>query len=237
MTGLQFIITEDGSHTLFRADLDETYHSKHGAVQESQHVFINNGLRYWLETAATKAAVITGTDGLIANADQQPQVTIFEVGFGTGLNAWLTHQLATEQNLQVRYFSVEAFPLQREVWTQLNYAPDDMAFKALHEAPWNTSVPIDDHFTLNKLEGKLEELSLSEAMDIVYFDAFAPAKQPELWTYSVLEKACNALDTNGVFVTYCAKGQLKRDLRSLGLRVETLPGPPGKKEMVRAVRL
>ncbi|MEJ1236547.1 tRNA (5-methylaminomethyl-2-thiouridine)(34)-methyltransferase MnmD [Chryseolinea sp. T2] len=219
MTDLQFIITEDGSHTLFRADLDETYHSKHGALQESQHVFINNGLRYWMETR------------------NKEQVTIFEVGFGTGLNAWLTHQLATEQKLQVRYFSVEAFPLQPEVWKELNYAPDDRTFKAIHEASWNVSVPVSEYFTLHKLEGKLEDVSLPELTDIVYFDAFAPAKQPELWTYSVLEKACVALDTNGVFVTYCAKGQLKRDLRSLGLRVETLPGPPGKKEMVRAIRL
>ncbi|MGC3947418.1 MAG: tRNA (5-methylaminomethyl-2-thiouridine)(34)-methyltransferase MnmD [Chryseolinea sp.] len=218
MTGLQFITTDDGSHTLFRADLDETYHSKHGAVQESQHVFINNGLRYWLETVRGK------------------QLNIFEVGFGTGLNAWLTHTVARSEKLHITYSSIEAFPLQREVWTQLNYARDEKSFNALHEAPWNTGVAIDDHFTLFKLEGKLEDYPATQPVDLIYFDAFAPAKQPELWTYSVLERVCNTLATNGVFVTYCAKGQLKRDLRSLNLRVETLPGPPGKKEMVRAVR-
>lgn len=219
MSGLQFITTGDGSHTLFRADLDETYHSKHGAVQESQHVFINNGLRYWLDTI------------------HQTRVNIFEVGFGTGLNAWLSHQIARSENLRMTYTSIEAFPLQREVWTQLNYAPEDKSFHALHQASWNSDVPIDEHFTLHKVGGKLEESVMPQAVDIIFFDAFAPVKQPELWTYPVLERVCGSLVTNGVFVTYCAKGQLKRDLRSLDLRVETLPGPPGKKEMVRAVRL
>ena len=218
MNRLTFITTGDGSHTLMRVDLDETYHSIHGAVQESNHVFINNGLRYWLRNVGRR------------------QINLFEVGFGTGLNAWLTHRLAREEDLQIRYVTIEAHPLQREVWTQLNYSPGDASFTRLHDAPWNEPIMIDDHFSIHKVEGKLEDYDVPQHTDIVYFDAFAPARQPELWTYPILERVCDSLATNGVFVTYCAKGQLKRDLRKLGLRVETLAGPPGKKEMVRAVR-
>jgi tRNA U34 5-methylaminomethyl-2-thiouridine-forming methyltransferase MnmC len=216
MSALQIITTADGSHTLFNPDLEETYHSKHGAVQESNHVFIAHGLQHWLDQT------------------QKKKLVIFEVGFGTGLNAWLTHELACTRKLQVTYFSVEAFPLQREVWTQLNYAPDDATFTWLHDAPWNVSVARDDEFTICKMAGKLEDVTMPEGIDVVYFDAFAPSKQPHLWTYDILEKVIRGLSPDGIFVTYCARGQLKRDLRALGLNVETLPGPPGKKEMVRA---
>jgi tRNA U34 5-methylaminomethyl-2-thiouridine-forming methyltransferase MnmC len=179
-------------------------------------VFIKHGLQHWL------------------NQTRKKELVIFEVGFGTGLNAWLTHAMTRDEQLQVTYFSVEAFPLQREVWTQLNYAPGDAAFTWLHEAPWNVPVVRDDGFTLCKIQGKLEEVAPPEGIDVVYFDAFAPSKQPHLWTHEMLGKVCRALSPDGVFVTYCARGQLKRDLRALGLQVETLPGPPGKKEMVRA---
>lgn len=218
MSQVQLIITGDGSHSLFRSDLDETYHSRHGATQESQHVFIKNGLHYWLGKSGNK------------------QPVIFEVGFGTGLNAWLTLQEARKEGLHVTYISIETFPLQRDVWAQLNYT-EDSSFALMHEATWNAPVVIDDCFTLNKVQGKLEDYAVADPINIVYFDAFAPSKQPELWTLPVLENVCRTLTEPGVFVTYCAKGQLKRDLRSLGLQVETLPGPPGKKEMVRASSL
>ena len=158
------------------------------------------------------------------------------MGFGTGLNAWLTIQLARQERLHVTYLSIEAYPIQREVWSQLNYAPQDDAFKLLHEAPWNTSLAIDEHFTLHKIHGKLEEQSMPPGVDVIFFDAFAPSKQPEMWSFAILEKVCTAMSASGVFVTYCAKGQLKRDLRALGLSLDTLQGPPGKKEMVRASR-
>ena len=218
MSLVELITTDDGSHSLFRPDLNETYHSRHGALQESQHVFINNGLHFWLDK--------TGRNSLV----------IFEVGFGTGLNAWLTYREARDKKLKVKYVSVEAFPLQLDVWTQLNYAVDDPLFNGLHEAPWNVAISIDDCFELYKINGKLEDVSIGEPVDLVYYDAFAPVKQPELWQLPVLENVCRPLNAFGVFVTYCAKGQLKRDLRTLGLEVETLQGPPGKKEMVRALR-
>ena len=218
MSGLQIITTADGSHSLFNPDLAETYHSTHGAVQESKHVFIAQGLQHWLRQTGRKTPLI------------------FEVGFGTGLNAWLTHEVAIAAHLKVKYFTVEAFPLQREVWTQLNYAPGDDTYSWLHETPWDVQVLKDDAFTMEKRKGKLEDVIVPEFVDIIYFDAFAPSKQPELWTLEVLEKVCSKLQPDGFLVTYCARGQLKRDLRTLGLLVETLPGPPGKKEMVRASR-
>ncbi|HTF19015.1 MAG TPA: tRNA (5-methylaminomethyl-2-thiouridine)(34)-methyltransferase MnmD [Chryseolinea sp.] len=218
MRPLELITTGDGSHSLFLPEMDETYHSRHGAIQESQHVFIQHGLRYWLGKTRTRS------------------LAIFEVGFGTGLNAWLTNQVARQERLHIRYFSIEAYPIQRDVWTQLNYAPLDDSFRMLHEVPWNTMTKIDEHFSIHKIHGKLETQPMPAPVDLIYFDAFAPNKQPELWSFPVLEKVCSALLASGVFVTYCAKGQLKRDLRALGLHTETLPGPPGKKEMVRAVR-
>lgn len=218
---LRIITTDDGSHSLYHEGLDETYHSRHGALRESQHVFIQHGLRHWCRESA------------------KDSVAIFEVGFGTGLNAWLSHQFAESQGVRVDYVSIEAYPLQREVWSQLNYAqPDDGVFRQLHEVPWSTSARIDEVFNLTKLHGKLEDEQLPlKLFDVVYYDAFAPSKQPALWTYNMLEKVCRLLAPSGVFVTYCAKGQLKRDLRSLGLVMETLPGPPGKKEMIRATHI
>lgn len=218
MSTVQLITTGDGSHSLFVPEMDETYHSRHGAIQESQHVFISHGLRHWLGN--------TGSNTLV----------IFEVGFGTGLNAWLTNQVARQERLHITYYSIEAYPLQRDVWTQLNYSTGDDSFRLLHEAAWNTPVVINEHFTLHKIHGKLEMQLMPSAVDIVFFDAFAPGKQPELWSFQILEKVCAALRPSGVFVTYCAKGQLKRDLRALRLRMETLQGPPGKLEMVRATR-
>jgi tRNA U34 5-methylaminomethyl-2-thiouridine-forming methyltransferase MnmC len=198
--------------------LGETYHSRHGAIQESQHVFIRHGLQFWVEQNRTS------------------NIVIFEVGFGTGLNAWLTMQLARQERLHVTYFSIEAYPIQREVWSQLNYAPQDDSFSLLHDAPWNESVSINQHFTLHKIHGRLETQQMPTDVDVVFFDAFAPSKQPEMWSFQILQKVCAGMSASGVFVTYCAKGQLKRDLRALGLSLETLQGPPGKKEMVRASR-
>ena len=216
MSSLQIITTADGSHSLLNPDLEETYHSRHGAVQESRHVFIANGLEHWLQVTGKK------------------ELNLFEVGFGTGLNAWLTQQLATTRDLKVNYASVEAFPLLPDLWRQLNYAPGDPMFAQLHESPWDTDIVINDQFTLHKIKGKLEEIDMPDDVDLIYYDAFAPSKQPYLWDRAMLEKVCLPLKRAGVFVTYCAMGQLKRDLKSLGLTTETLPGPPGKKEMVRA---
>jgi len=207
---IRIITTSDGSHSLLNTELDETYHSRHGALQESLHVFIKNGLE-------------------VLDLDE---INIFEVGFGTGLNALL----AAQSNKKINYTSIEAFPLPEEVYSQLNYEPRTL-LQDLHRAAWNFKSQILN-LSLTKLHTTLEAVQLPpNHFNIIFFDAFAPSKQPSMWELPMLKKVCDSLTQGGLFVTYCAKGQLKRDLRSLGLEVETLPGPPGKKEMVRARKL
>jgi tRNA U34 5-methylaminomethyl-2-thiouridine-forming methyltransferase MnmC len=219
---IQIITTGDGSHSLLNTTLNETYHSVHGAKRESIHVFIKHGLEFFREKSPCEV------------------VSIFEVGFGTGLNALLTASFADEKKQKINYTSIEAFPLTSEIWSQLNYSETDhdrLLFKKLHEDSWGTENLISDFFALLKMKITLQEISFKEHFDVVYFDAFAPSKQPELWEIPVLQKIYEALKVDGVFVTYCAKGQLKRDLKTLGFLVETLAGPPGKKEMVRALKI
>jgi tRNA U34 5-methylaminomethyl-2-thiouridine-forming methyltransferase MnmC len=223
MDNIEIITTADGSHSLLNKQLQETYHSQHGALQESLHVFVRHGLEFFVE--ATEAS---------------NPVRIFEVGFGTGLNALLTCSWVRDKNYSIEYSSIESYPLQEDVWKNLNYAhsPDEQKiFHELHACKWNEIVVVQERFKLLKLSTTLQDIKLeNRTYDVVYFDAFAPNKQPEMWELPMLEKVVHAMSDRGIFVTYCAKGQLKRDLRSLGLQVETLPGPPGKKEMVRATR-
>jgi tRNA U34 5-methylaminomethyl-2-thiouridine-forming methyltransferase MnmC len=210
---VKLIVTSDGSHSLLNTALDETYHSIHGAIQESVHVFIKHGLDKWVADNPGKT------------------VRIFEVGFGTGLNALLT----AVRNVPVDYTSIEAFPVSEPVYTSLNYSPRDV-LERLHRARWNEWTAVTDNFRLKKIEATLETISLTDNYDVVYFDAFAPSKQPAMWEFPVIKKVSDALSKGGIFVTYSAKGQLKRDLKTLGLEVETLEGPPGKKEMVRGTK-
>ncbi len=226
MPDIEIIITSDGSHSLRNTRLNETYHSIHGAVQESVHVFIKNGFVYF------------------ENQNHPAEIRILEVGFGTGLNALLTLKYALESKLQFHYTSLEAYPVEEETIRQLNY-PEILAFEGavqlfqkLHAARWTQEGSVLNNFVLKKQLARLEEVDLGEEQfDLVYFDAFAPVKQPELWEIGMLRKVEQSMKAGAVFVTYCAKGQLKRDLRSLGLQVQTLSGPPGKKEMVRALKL
>jgi tRNA U34 5-methylaminomethyl-2-thiouridine-forming methyltransferase MnmC len=223
MPDIKLIVTSDGSHSLLNEALNETYHSVHGAIQESRHVFIKNGLSFFLEKHSPSV------------------VSIFEVGFGTGLNALLTVKAVQNTNVGVRYISIEAFPIGEELWSGLNYTKTlgcEDVFVYLHRSSWEKVNKISDQIELLKLQTTLEKVQLTnDSFDLVFYDAFAPNKQPELWTVEMLRKVVSAIKPGGVFVTYCAKGQLKRDLKGLGLNVETLPGPPGKKEMVRAVKL
>ena len=222
MCALRIITTGDGSHSILHETLDETYHSVHGAVQESTHVFIRNGFEY-----------------RVGN-NQPGGLKVLEVGFGTGLNALLTLINAQAHALPVHYTAIEAYPLEREVWGALNYASDDFSasqFQLLHHANWGTPQAINQYFEVLKLQTRLEEATFAQRhYDIVYYDAFAPVKQPEMWRRDRLESVALAMNDEAVFVTYCASGQLKRDLRDLGLKVESLAGPPGKREMVRAVK-
>lgn len=223
---IKIITTDDGSHSLYVAHLNETYHSFHGAIQESLHVFIKHGLDAYTQNK------------------KQKTYSIFEVGLGTGLNALLTADYSEKNNLHIEMTSIEAFPLSPEVTDHLNYGQHIKNekgkdwLKLIHNTPWAITEPIHPQFLLKKIEDKLENFPLEdEAFDVVYFDAFAPNKQEEMWSYTILEKVSRSIKPQGIFVTYCAKGQLKRDLAQLGFQVNTLPGPPGKKEMIQAVKV
>jgi tRNA U34 5-methylaminomethyl-2-thiouridine-forming methyltransferase MnmC len=220
---LQIITTKDGSQSLLNPELNETYHSIHGAKQESLHVFINNGLEF------------------IAHNSAKQLIKILEVGFGTGLNALLTAQYAIENSIAIEYTTLEAFPVNESIWQQLTYAQSESEkeiFYKLHHEPWDQWTEINPSFMLKKLNTTLQLVSFDHNyFDLVYFDAFAPNKQPEMWTLPMLQKTIESLVHNGVFVTYCAKGQLKRDLATCDTTVETLQGPPGKREMIRATKV
>jgi tRNA U34 5-methylaminomethyl-2-thiouridine-forming methyltransferase MnmC len=217
---LKVIITADGSHSLLNEALDETYHSRHGAVQESEYVFLDKGLKFLLEAAKKKS------------------VSILEIGFGTGLNALLTVNVSQKEKINIGYTTLETYPIPEEIWRTLNYLTEKFLFEKIHASAWNEWVAVTSQFNLFKREESLQAVTLgSEQFDLIYFDAFAPNKQPEMWEHVMLEKISFAMKPGAVFVTYCAKGQLKRDLKSLGLVVESLPGPPGKREMVRAIKI
>lgn len=211
--------TADGSHTISIPDLQVTYHSRHGAIQESMHVFIEAGLRYKIKS--TEAAL-----------------SILEMGFGTGLNALLT--LLEQQDREIWYESLEAYPLPVETAMQLNYAEllsQETAaanFEKIQQAAWNEAVSISASFQLLKRELKLEAFTPDRRYDLIYFDAFAPTAQPALWSESVFKKLFDSLRTGGILVTYCSKGDVRRAMQAAGFRVEKIAGPPGKREMVRA---
>jgi tRNA U34 5-methylaminomethyl-2-thiouridine-forming methyltransferase MnmC len=212
--------TGDGSTTLFNEALNETYHSVHGALTESRHVFISNGLQY-----------ATGIFDV-------PVLNILEVGFGTGLNAALTLEFSANTRRRISYFTLEKFPLSQEIRSQLEFpGVDPPALQSLHDLPWDNEVKVNPDFSFHKKESDvLQEQFPENYFHVIYFDAFAPGKQPELWTPELFQKLYSALTQGGVLVTYCAKGQFKRDLKQAGFMVESLPGPPGKREMVRALR-
>lgn len=219
----QIITTADGSHSLLNTHLNETYHSRHGAARESMYVFIQHGLDHFAERHDIR------------------EIDILEVGFGTGLNALLALQRALETDYKITYTTLEAYPLAKEIWMNLNYAESTPYMKdffvTMHESPWSQMQPIHERFLLLKENVLLQNADLkSDHYDVIFFDAFAPNKQPEMWEAAVIRKMAASMKQNAVFVTYCAKGQLKRDLRDAGLIVETLPGPPGKREMVRATK-
>jgi tRNA U34 5-methylaminomethyl-2-thiouridine-forming methyltransferase MnmC len=220
--GIKLITTEDGSHSLFVPSLNETYHSFHGAFRESVHVFMLYGLEAWYNQ----------------NRETFP-VRIFEVGFGTGLNAWLTLVWAEQNKIPVLYHTIEPYPIEKEIYTQLNYTEIDPTiyhykpyFEVLHEAKWGEGTIVSEYFNMKKEQTTLEEVQLYYS-DVVFFDAFAPSKQPELWSKEMLQKVSDYMNPGGVLSTYSAKGQLRRDLKDLGLTVDILPGPSGKKEMTR----
>lgn len=218
-------LTSDGSHTLYNESLNETYHSTHGAIQESMHVFIAQGFRYMLDIRPGKI------------------IRIFEVGLGTGLNALLTAIESGKHSIQVDYVSIEPYPVPGAVIQELNYLSilDDPSaeayFDRIHAAKWGAIEILHPHFSFRKIQTSIQSLEgITGHFHVVYFDAFAPGKQPEMWYKDVLARIYDLLESKGVVVTYCAKGQVKRDLADVGFIVESLPGPPGKREMIRGTK-
>jgi tRNA U34 5-methylaminomethyl-2-thiouridine-forming methyltransferase MnmC len=215
--------TADGSHTLFVAELNEHYHSTNGALQESELVFINNGLHH--------LAVCL------------KEINVLEVGFGTGLNALLTVIEAKKQKRKINYVAIEPEPVDAGIIEQLNYASVIGSteatgyFKKLHEASWTHPAFLSDYFIINKIQAKLEEITLrDEQFNLVFFDAFGPVVQPELWTEAIFTQLFKCLKPGGILVTYSCKGTVKRALKAAGFTIEKLPGPAGKREVLRATK-
>jgi tRNA U34 5-methylaminomethyl-2-thiouridine-forming methyltransferase MnmC len=215
-------ITADGSHTLYVESLDETYHSTHGAIQEAIHVFVEAGLNYF----------------------NKSKINVLEIGFGTGLNAFLTLLESQKDDVEIKYTGIEAFPLGDNITNHLNYVvelnsskEEKHLFVKLHKVEWENYQKITDNFKLNKTKIELDKFETTEQFDVIYFDAFGPRVQPEIWTEAIFEKMYNCLANDGVLVTYCAKGTVKRGLKAVGFNIESLPGPPGKREMTRALKV
>lgn len=215
------ITTDDGSHSLYVPIIDENYHSTHGAIQESLHVFIESGLNY-----IDKAAI-----------------NILEIGFGTGLNAILSFIEGEKKGINIRYFGIEKYPLNENEYQLLNYTTNlgyylQQPFLSMHQQAWEIEIPVTNNFSLCKRNGDANKMNLNELppIDLIYFDAFAPNKQNDLWNTQLFQKIYDNLNIGGVFVTYCAKGVVRRALQEVGFTVERIPGPPGKKEMLRAIK-
>ena len=218
----KIIKTADGATTIYLEDWKESYHSKHGAIQESYHVFIKNGL-----------SLFTGF---------KKQITILEMGFGTGLNTFITFLEAEKQQLSVHYETVEAYPVLPQEISQLNYTEmlhsqnGTAGFNHIHQLSWEEKHHISAHFTLKKRRQFFSEVSDQARFNLIYFDAFGARVQPHLWEEAMFSRMFKALTSQGKLVTYAARGSVRRAMQKVGFSVERLPGPPGKREMLRATR-
>lgn len=219
---MEFVKTADGSKTLYHEAIGEHYHSKHGAYQESMHVFRDTGLKFWLDQHATK------------------EVSILEIGFGTGLNFLVTADFCHMESISLNYVGIEAFPLDLLVLKESGYDA------YVEQSIWNSftdqytralthKIPVNEQITLQIAHQKVMEFQTQELFDVIYFDAFAEIHQPEMWTIETLSHVCKFLRPGGVFVTYAITGNLKRSMKSLGFKIEKAPGAPGKREMLRAI--
>ena len=217
----KIITTNDGSVTIHIEDWDETYHSKHGAIQEAYHVFIKNGLD---------------------NFKDKSKVSILEIGFGTGLNAFITFLEHKKRNLEIEYVGVEAYPILEEEVRQLNYVKELQAeefqstFNLMHEANWEKQIEVTSDFILTKRKQFFQEIKDKEKYNLIYFDAFGFNVQPELWDEVIFKQMYEALLPQGILVTYACRTSIKKAMLSAGFQVEKLPGAPGKREMLRAFK-
>ena len=214
----EIIVTSDGSTTINLPDWNEQYHSKNGSINETYHVFINSGLK------------------LISSEE----VSILEIGFGTGLNCFIT---LLESKKKINYVGVEAYPVTTEEVDKMNFTAilnakkEQEVFKKMHQVSWEEKHQIADTFSLTKRKQFFENIEDKEAFNLIYFDAFGARVQPELWTEEIFKKMFEALKENGILVTYSAKGSVRRAMQSVGFAVERLPGPPGKREMLRGIKV
>lgn len=204
-------ITDDGSITLFSEQFNQHYHSKYGAKTESDRVFLELGYEY--------------------AAENFERIKIFEMGFGTGLNAWLSALSAEKVKIKTSYFGIEKFPV--EAWTYEKF-PDELKF--FHQSAWNEDVLVNDFFIFKKQNISLEEIKIELDFNLIYYDAFAPEAQPELWTGEIFKKLFDALEPGGILTTYCSKGYVQRNLKTAGFFIEKHPGPPHKREILRAIK-
>lgn len=217
---MPIIDSADGSHTILSETYGVTYHSRHGAITETEHVFIQMGL-HW-------------------KAQEKNEISVLEVGFGTGLNAFMSLLEAERQGWIIHYQSLETHPVSMEQVAVLNY-PDMLQvperasdFIQLHSLEWNRPHALSRHFLLEKTLAPLQDFQPERTFDVIFFDAFAPQAQPEMWEEGIFEKLAKAMNPGGGLVTYCAQGEFRRRLRRAGFSTERLPGPPGKREMTRA---
>ncbi|MFN8429411.1 MAG: tRNA (5-methylaminomethyl-2-thiouridine)(34)-methyltransferase MnmD [Spirosomataceae bacterium] len=204
-------ITDDGSITLFSEQFNQHYHSKFGAKTESDRVFLELGFTY--------------------AAEKFENIKIFEMGFGTGLNAWLSALSAEKFKLKTSYFGIEKFPVEAKIYEKF---PDDL--RVFHQSEWNKDVQINELFIFKKQNISLEEIEVESDFNLIYYDAFAPEAQPELWTEEIFKKLFDALVIGGILTTYCSKGYVQRNLKAAGFIVEKHPGPPHKREVLRAIK-
>ena len=212
--------TADGSYTLYVPELDEHYHSVKGALTESQHIFIDMGLKH-CSVASPR---------------------ILEIGLGTGLNCFLTLLTAEESQRKIHYTGIERYPMNREIIQKLDYPSiigkgHDTDYFAIHEASWGEDIAITPWMILHKIKGDFTQYNFKKGYDLIYFDAFAPEKQPEMWNQSLFNSLYEVLNDGGILTTYCAKGVVRRMLQTAGFKVERLPGPPGgKREILRGTK-
>lgn len=221
----ELFTTADGSPTFYMKEFDEYYHSRHGAVQESNYVFIQKGLAHWKTMHPT-----------------QSNCSIFEMGMGTGLNVLLALQAAEKLGLKLEMTTIEAFPLAPDLILKGGFSDFLSAeafnnFQKIHQSEWGRRDALNENFQLLKVAKKLEDYSFETTYDVLFYDAFGARTQPELWKDKVFTPLVKCIRPGGVFVTYSAKGSVRRALEKLGMHVERLPGPPGKREMIRAIRL
>ncbi|HLA56534.1 MAG TPA: tRNA (5-methylaminomethyl-2-thiouridine)(34)-methyltransferase MnmD [Flavobacterium sp.] len=225
----EIIRTEDGSTTIRLPEWDECYHSTHGAIQEAYHVFINNGLSLFASPVRYRSG-------------QGKPISVMEIGFGTGLNAFITYLEASKMNMEVDYVGVEAYPISADEVAGMNYVSelraesDSNIFRQMHESDWEQQMCLSQNFKLTKNKLFFDDITYKNKFDLIYFDAFGYRAQPELWRTEIFKIMYDALKDKGILVTYAARGVVKRSLQEVGFRVEKLEGPPGKREMMRAFK-